>query len=74
MRVLLVVGGKVEDLDVNLRPAVIPQYKREPVLEVEGVGEVLPSLAEVQVTAIGNTSTFHQARLYLSSRQSSSFR
>ena len=31
----------------------IPQYKREPVLEVKGVGKVLPSLEEVQVTVIG---------------------
>ena len=31
----------------------MPQYKREPVLEVEGAGEVLPSPVQVQVTAIG---------------------
>ena len=30
----------------------MPQYKREPVLEVEGVGKVLPSLMEVQVAII----------------------
>jgi hypothetical protein len=53
MQVLLAAGGKVKDLDVNLWPAVILQYKRELVLEVEGTSEVLPSLAEVQVTAIG---------------------
>ena len=52
MRVLLAAGGKVEDLDVNLSLAVIPQYKREPILEVEGAGQVLPSPAEVQVTAV----------------------
>ena len=33
--------------------AVIPQYKREPILEVEGMGKVLPSPVEVQVTTIG---------------------
>jgi hypothetical protein len=43
---------KVEELDVNLWLAVIPQYKREPILEVKGIGEVLPSSVEVQVTAI----------------------
>ena len=53
MRVLLAAVGNVEDLDVNLRPAVIPQYKREPILEVEGAREVLPSPAEVQVTTVG---------------------
>ena len=29
------------------------QYKREPILEVEGVGEVLSSPVEVQVATIG---------------------
>jgi len=53
MRVLLAAGGKIEHLDVNQWPAVIPQYKREPVLVVEGVGEVLPSPVDVQVTTIG---------------------
>jgi hypothetical protein len=52
MRVLLAADGKVEDLDVNLWSVVIPQYKREPVFEVKGMSEVLPSLVEVQVTAI----------------------
>ena len=36
--------------------AVIPQYKREPILEVEGMGEVLPSLVEIEVTAVGEDS------------------
>ena len=30
----------------------MPQYKREPVLEVEGMGEVFPSPMEVQVATI----------------------
>jgi hypothetical protein len=54
MRALLVVVGNVEDLDVNLWPAVIPQYKRVPIMEVEGAGKVTPSPVEVQVATIGD--------------------
>jgi hypothetical protein len=32
---------------------VIPQYKREPILEVEGMGEMLPSSVEVQAITVG---------------------
>ena len=32
---------------------VILQYKREPILEVEGAGEVLSSPVEVQVIVVG---------------------
>ena len=32
----------------------MPQYKREPILEVEGMGGVLPSPMEVQVATIGD--------------------
>lgn len=51
MWVLHAAGGKVKDLDINLWPAIIPQYKREPILEVKGAGKVLPSSVEVQVVA-----------------------
>jgi hypothetical protein len=52
MWVLLAAVGNVEDLDVNLWPAVILQYKRVPIVEVEGAGEVTPSPMEVQVATV----------------------
>jgi hypothetical protein len=76
MRVLLTAVGNVEDLDINLLLAIISQYKRLPITEVEGAGEVTPSLVEVQVAAVGDVREhlhLHQARLCSSPRQSSSF-
>ena len=49
--VLLAVVGNVKDLDVNLSLAIIPQYKRVPIAEVEGVGEVTPSPTDIQVAS-----------------------
>ena len=53
MRVLLAAVGNVEDLDVNLGLAIMPQYKRVPIVEAEGASEVTPSPMEVQVAAVG---------------------